>query len=271
MDKSSKNIAIVVNYFPTVSETFIVNQINSLLDSGYDVSLFSYNKAETSILHDSFKKHQLLHKVRYFVKPPANKLKRLKTFFRWTFQNFGNINWPLFFKALNVFKYGKEAYTLKLFYEAQWFLVPYEIDIIHAHFGMVGNRIAYLKAKNIIPETVKLITTFHGYDLEPKKLDYYKTQYFHLFNKANAFTVNTPYLEGLLQQVNINEKPCFILPVGLDTSFFKRSKSKKENNYFDLVFCGKLIPLKGPDLAIKVVEDNYMIHGYTSRAFTFNR
>ena len=250
----SKSIAIVVNYFPTVSETFIVNQINSLLDSGCDVSLFSYNKAETSILHDSFKKHQLLHKVRYFVKPPANKLKRLQTFFRWTSQNFGSINWPLFFKALNVFKYGKEAYTLKLFYEAQWFLVPYEIDIIHAHFGMVGNRIAYLKAKNIIPETVKLITTFHGYDLEPKKLNYYKTQYFHLFNKANAFTVNTPYLEVLLQQVNINEKPCFVLPVGLDTSFFKRSKSKKVNNYFDLVFCGKLIPLKGPDLAIEIVK-----------------
>lgn len=261
MKNPPKHIAIIVNYFPTISETFIVNQVNSLIDSGCCVSLFSYNRVKVSVVHESLKKYDLLNKVRYFIKPPASKIKRLKAFIKWTFQNLSIINWHLFFKTLNVFAYGKDAYTLKLFFEAQWFLVPYEIELIHAHFGMVGNRIAYLKSKNIIPESIKLITTFHGYDLEPNKLLDYKTEYRYLFDKADAFTVNTPYLQSLLQQVNLKKKPYYILPVGLDTSFFKRIEAKKRNSYFDLVFCGKLIALKGPDLAIEILKKLHNI-GY---------
>ncbi|WP_452231447.1 glycosyltransferase [Lacinutrix sp. MEBiC02595] len=249
-----KHIAIVVNYFPTVSETFIVNQINSLLDAGFKISLYAYHQVDLSIIHDSFTRHDLLNTVTYFVKPPTSKVARFTAFATWSLQNFKSIKWALFFKALNVFKYGKDAYTLKLFFEAQWFLVNNKTDLIHAHFGMVGNRLAYVKAKEIIPDSVKLITTFHGYDLFPNKLLDYKKEYRYLFEKAHAFTVNTPYLEGLLQQINRNKVPFHILPVGLDTSFFKRTKAKTENGYFDIVFCGKLMLLKGPDLAIAMVR-----------------
>ena len=127
--------------------------------------------------------------------PPANVLLRLLIFFKWTFQHFFKINWRLYFKCINIFKYGKEAYTLKLFFEAQWFLVPYDFEIIHAHFGMNGNRIAHLKARGIIPNQVKLMTTFHGYDLVPNRLENYEEEYKTLFKEAAAFTVNTPYLD----------------------------------------------------------------------------
>jgi colanic acid/amylovoran biosynthesis glycosyltransferase len=83
-----------------------------------------------------------------------------------------------------------------------------------------------------------------------------------LLKQAHAFTVNTPYLESLFNIVNINQIPCYILPVGLDTDVFSKQLSEKDKRYFDLVFCGKLIPLKGPDFAIEIVKrlhDN----GYT--------
>lgn len=246
-------IAFVVKYFPTISETFIVNQINGLIDLGLNVHLYAYNKVDAAIIHDSLKKHNLLYKVQYFIKPPESRIKRLQLFLNWTVQHFLSIKWSTFFRCLNIFKYGKDAYTLKLFFEAQWFLIPYDFELIHAHFGMNGNRIAYLKACGIIPKEVKLINTFHGYDLEPDKLDVYKKTYENLFKEAHAFTVNTSYLENILLQVNIFEKPCYILPVGLDTNYFERQNAKEDYKYFELVFCGKLIPLKGPDLAIKMV------------------
>ncbi|WP_417857557.1 glycosyltransferase [Xanthomarina gelatinilytica] len=261
MTADKKHIAVIVNYFPTVSETFIVNQINSLMDSGYEVSLYAYHQVEAKVLHTSFKTHNLLDRVRYFVKPPKSKVKRFTVFVQWTFKHFKQIDWSLYFKTLNVFAYGKDAYTLKLFFEAQWFLVPYQADVIHAHFGMVGKRLAYLKAKGILPETLPLLTTFHGYDLEPNQLESYKGLYKHLFVHATAFTVNTPYLEGLLNQVNCHRLPVHILPVGLDTDFFKRTKQKTDLSYFDLVFCGRLVPFKGPDLAIEIV-DRFIKMGY---------
>lgn len=249
-----KTIAIVVRYFPSVSETFIVNQINGLLDAGVQVRLFAYKKVEVPFIHDSLIKHDLLNKANYFIVPPKNILNRLFVFLKWTLLNLFKIKWNLFFKSLNVFKYGKDAFTLKLFFEAQWFLVSYDFELIHAHFGMNGNRIAYVKACGILPKTIKLITTFHGYDLVPYKLEGYKEEYIHLFKEATAFTVNTPYLEGILQQVNSHQKPCYILPVGLDTTFFEKQTTKKQTSYFDIVFCGKLIPLKGPDLAIDILS-----------------
>ncbi|SRX55335.1 glycosyltransferase [Aequorivita sp. CIP111184] len=252
---TKKSIAFVVKYFPTVSETFIVNQINGVIDAGYQVSLFAYNRVDNKVIHESLKRHDLLNRVRYFKKAPVSKLKRFFVFMKWTVKHFLKIHWPTFFRSINVFKYGKEAYTLKLFFEAQWFLLHYDFDLIHAHFGMNGERIAYLKAYGIIPKSVKIITTFHGYDLEPKNVEQYKITYANLFKYADAFTVNTPYLEGLLQQVNFCNIPHYVLPVGLDTQFFKRKNAKLKTSFFDLVFCGKLIPLKGADLAIKMVGE----------------
>lgn len=260
---TKKSIAFVVKYFPTVSETFIVNQINGVIDAGYQVSLFAYNRVDTEVIHESLKIHDLLGRVQYYKKPPVSKLKRLLVFFEWTLKHFLRIQWRRFFKSINIFKYGKEAYTLKLFFEAQWFLLPFDFDLIHAHFGMNGERIAYLKAYGIIPTSVKIITTFHGYDLEPKNLEHYRNTYANLFKYADAFTVNTPYLEKLLQQVNYCNKPHYILPVGLDTNFFKRTNPKLDTQFFDLVFCGKLIPLKGPDIAIDVVRELHKT-GYKS-------
>lgn len=257
-----KHIAIVVNYFPTISQTFIVNQINSLIAAGIEVKLYAYQEVNLPVIHASIKAHDLLHTVTYFVKPPTSKFVRIGTFLKWTYKHFNNIKWPLYFKTLNVLKYGKDAYTLKLFFEAQWFLVPNTTSLIHAHFGMVGNRIAYLKAKGILPNEIPLITTFHGYDLVPNELKTYKKSYAYLLEKANTFTVNTPYLEGILQQLIGNEKNCNILPVGLDTTFFKKNKETKDASVFKLVFCGKLFPLKGPDLAITIVKKLHDL-GYT--------
>ena len=61
-------IAIVVGTFPTVSETFIVNQIISLIEAGHFVQIFAFRKGNTQHIHSSIKKHNLLDKVIYFKK-----------------------------------------------------------------------------------------------------------------------------------------------------------------------------------------------------------
>lgn len=250
----SKQIAIVVKYFPSISETFIVNQINALKAIGYNVTLYAYHKVEGIPIHSTLHEFNLLNEVNYFVQPPKAKIKRLFTFFQWVVVHLFSINWRCLFKCLNVFKHGKDAYTLKLCYESQWFMLKHKFDIIHAHFGMNGNRIAYLKAKGIIPKSQPLITTFHGYDMMPNQIDKYKSIYKYLFEEANAFTVNTRYLQNLLLQASPNKIPIHILPVGLDTKVFEQSKETKDNSYFNVVFCGRFIMLKGPDLAVDILN-----------------
>jgi colanic acid/amylovoran biosynthesis glycosyltransferase len=245
----------VVGYFPTVSETFIVNQINGLIDAGLVVKLYAYKKVDAEVIHHSINRYDLLNNVQYFIKPPNPYLKRITVFFNWILLNRHKANWRVLFKTLNVFKYGKDAYSLKLFFESQWFLIETKIDVVHAHFGMYGNRIAYLKHQGILPNTLPLITTFHGYDLVPSRLQEYTKNYRYLWKHADAFTVNTPYLGNLLSNLNKYRKPTYTIPVGIDTDFFIQNESKTENTYFDVVFCGKLIYLKGPDTAIDILYE----------------
>ena len=149
---TQKNTAFIVKYFPTVSETFIVNQINALIDQGYHVTLYSYNNGNHAVIHESLLKHNLLRNVNYFVKPSDSKLTRLIKALKWMLKNSRTLNWRLLLTSINIFKYGKDAYTLKLFYELQWFLLKNDFDIIHAHFGMNAKRIAYLKYLGFIPK-----------------------------------------------------------------------------------------------------------------------
>ena len=118
-------IAVIVRYFPTVSETFIVNQVNSLIEEGHDVSLYSYHKSEFNDLHKSIQKHDLISNVVYFNKPPISKILRLLVFKLWVLKHLLKIDWKLLLKTLNFFKYGKEAYTLKLFFESITNVFPF--------------------------------------------------------------------------------------------------------------------------------------------------
>jgi colanic acid/amylovoran biosynthesis glycosyltransferase len=253
MSKKYK-IAIVVGTFPVVSQTFIVNQINALIDEGYEVNLYAFKKGKLDNLHQSFLKHNLLEKVQYLKKVNANYFIRFLEFFQWTITNFFKIRWSQYFKILNGFKYGNDAYSLKLFYGFHWCLTEDDFDIIHVHFAHNAYFVAYLKTLGLIPAETKLITTIHGYDLIPSKSSYYKKAYRKIFNETSLFTVNSIYTKGQLQKIAPQLNNISVLPVGLDTNYFSRKQPQSINDTFNILFCGRLIELKGPEIAISITE-----------------
>ena len=182
-------IAIVVDLFPTVSETFIVNQINSLIEAGHNVQVLAYQRGNIQQPHSSIQKYNLLSNVIYFQNKSESRSKRLIKFINWISKNFYNIHGSQLFNALNVFKHGKDALSLNLFSASQWFLSGKKFDIVHAHFGPVAQRIAFLKVKGFI-ENSKLISTFHGFDLVPNNEMVYKDTYKILLKEYDAAIVD---------------------------------------------------------------------------------
>ncbi|OUS02030.1 hypothetical protein A9Q86_05105 [Flavobacteriales bacterium 33_180_T64] len=252
--KQPLKIAIVVGTFPVVSQTFIVNQINTLIDSGHRVSLYAYKKGEIDSLHESLKKHDLLKEVIYLRKNTPKNLLRFFEFFVWTFKNLFKIRWRRYFKTINVFKYGKKAYLLSHFFAIKWSLIQDDFDIIHIHFAHNARLISYLKSVELFSSKTKLVTTLHGYDLVPSKSEFYKDAYSIVFEQTNMITVNSLYLKKQLQILQPQLNTINVLPVGLDTTFFSKTQPKIRSNFFDIVFCGRLIELKGPEIAIDIVD-----------------
>ena len=66
-------IAFIVNIFPKISETFILNQIVELVKSGIDIEIFTRSQSDESNHHDDVVKYDLLKKT-HIICLPKNKL-----------------------------------------------------------------------------------------------------------------------------------------------------------------------------------------------------
>ena len=62
MNKNRK-ILVVVTVFPSITETFILNQITDLIDKGFDITIFTYNKSKDTIIHQLFLDYNLEKKT----------------------------------------------------------------------------------------------------------------------------------------------------------------------------------------------------------------
>ncbi len=255
MHQIRNKILVIVTTFPSVSETFILNQITDLIDREYDVTIFSYNQPNEDIKHPLFTEYNLKEKTFYHFK---NEVSKLEGFFHF-----------LKFILFNIFKIDLSKLTFsqqkwKALYDLPIFLLKDKYDIIHCHFGFNGKKIAHLKKLNIIKDE-KCVLTFHGSDLTPSLIEEYKIFYKDVFRFFNAFTVNSPYLESILRKIHPEIVNLHILPVGFRKEYLKKTLiAEKKTNPKHIVFCGRLIPIKGPDKAIVILNElvkcNHNVH-----------
>ena len=63
-------IAVLVGAFPTVSETFILNQVTGLLDRGHDVRIFAGKMGNPEVIHSDIVTYGLMDRVRYSANLP---------------------------------------------------------------------------------------------------------------------------------------------------------------------------------------------------------
>ncbi len=246
-------IAIVVNKFPVLTETFIVNQITSLIDGGHDVTILSLTKGETRNSHDAIHHYNLLDKVRYLADEPKSKITRITFFIQYLLKNKKQYKVSKVLKALNVFRYKAQAISLHTFYRNQWFLGE-DFDVIHAHFASVGVFITGLRKDGFFPKS-KLAVSFHGSDIIPQNIERYKQNYKLLFEKMNLIIYNSEYTLSILEKTTTIDSRFKLLPVGLDVNKFKTAETIVRKEPFEILFCGRLVDFKAPDLAVEIVNE----------------
>ena len=243
-------IAFLVDSFPSISETFILNQITGLIDRGHEVDIYATRPELTGVRHylrkklspnegDTEKVHAAVHEYnlmdRTYAAPtiPANP----------TLRPVGDI--PLFVRnmvqnpsatieALKHFSYRNYPDHLRkpeygLFYTITPFLESprRRYDVIHCHFGPNGMRGLLLKKLGLLEGA--LITTFHGYDVTRYPKVEGKHVYDQLFDQCTIFTGGTNYLLDKVVDLGCPQSKCVKIPMGIDTSKFSRTKSLRGN------------------------------------------
>lgn len=71
-DTKPLNILFVVNCFPKLSETFILNQVTGVLDAGHNVYIYAKEK-EQARSHESYYKYNLQQRVQYHIATSRSK------------------------------------------------------------------------------------------------------------------------------------------------------------------------------------------------------
>ncbi len=244
-------IAFVVPSFPTVTETFVVNQICDMIDRGHNISIFAFHENEQQVNHEKISQYNLLERTTFLKQSKISKRKRLKAFGKYVLINHEHINFKKLLNILNVLKYGKAALNLQNYTRFQWLLVDKGFDIIHAHFGQSGAYIAEMKSFGFFAKT-PLVTSFHGYDIRPHMLSDLFSTYRNLFEETALLTVNSPYTLSLLQELQPTTRNR-VLPVGLDTKNF-RNKISTCSTVFSILFIGRLVEFKAPGLALEIIQ-----------------
>jgi colanic acid/amylovoran biosynthesis glycosyltransferase len=157
-------IAFLVGEFPSLSETFILNQITGLLDRGHDVHIYGRKPSDLSAQHSAVREYDLLDKVHYIPRIPTLKPERVWEALRMLAAARSTIGSSYLFRSLQPQKYGRVASNLQVWYAASIFgdqVASY--DVIHAHFGPNGALAVALRDLGCIEG--KIVTTFHGSDM----------------------------------------------------------------------------------------------------------
>lgn len=270
-------IAFVVDQFPVVSETFILDQITGLLDLGHQVDVYArWSPDPSAPLHPNVAAYDLLRRTTYVDEeiPPESGYWDLPAHpadgQTWLpgadapVQNRARLAAAVPVVArcrtvapdattevLDVDEYGEQAESLSALYRLDVLAsLRRSYDVIHAHFGPVARSFRFVTRLWQAP----LIVTFHGYDFSawPRRHD--PGVYARLFPSVAAVTVNSEYARGRLIDLGCPADLVHRLNVGVDVrqcSFRARQWARGEP--LRLLTVARLTDKKGHETALRAV------------------
>ena len=243
-------IAFIVNEFPSLSQTFVLNQITGLLDRGHDVDIFAETVRSGLKIHDDVKRYNLLGRTSYFLAIPHDRVFRTVQGLRYISKFVTKYPLPLL-RSLNIFKYGRKAASLELLYLIIPFLEKGPYDVIHCQLGMCGPKALLLK--QIAGVNAKLVTSFRGYDAS-STLKNNPGFYDDLFRMGELFCPVSQYLRERIIKEGCNEKKIVVFRSGIDCEKFKYfPRTIADTEVIKVLTIARLVEKKGVRYAIEAI------------------
>jgi colanic acid/amylovoran biosynthesis glycosyltransferase len=244
-------VAIISGVFPKVSETFVVNHVESLLAQGHTVDIFSdFRPKDGEILANDQQAQAMRARAIYMDVPPLAYGRR----FFLTFPRLARCARvvPGFTAAaLNPAEYGWRALSLSQvnrLYTLTY--IPRHYDVIHAHFGMVGDRFRATSALWGAP----LAVSFHGFDYNVWPLTHGKNVYHRLFRIATRVVANSENTRRRIEALGCPPaKIVRITPHWDMWRFPYRPHTRYAGEPFHALTIARLTDIKGVDDGIRAI------------------
>jgi colanic acid/amylovoran biosynthesis glycosyltransferase len=242
-------VAFLVSYFPSLSETFILDQITGLIDRGCDIDIFSDLPGKDDRVHPEVETYRL--RERAYELPSTQKyFERAVGAGRLLASNIGKSP-GVQLRSLNVFSYGQRAVSLRLFYEAVACLSRGPYDVVHCHFGPNGLR--GLMLRDIGALQGRLVTSFYGYDLSNYVRNRGRGCYSPLFSKGDLFLALSESMRRTLIELGCPEEKILVHHLGVDLNKFRSALMRSNGGAVKILTIARLVQKKGIEYGIRAV------------------
>lgn len=244
-------IAVIAGEFPKVSETFVLHHVNGLLQLGHTVDIFAeFRPQSVEFAHDALAT-SLLARTSYVDIPSLKNGKRLATAPQ-RIASSGLVAPRLTFGALNPAQYGRYALGLsqvnRLYTLAR---LQRQYDVIHAHFGMVGDRFRFASALWHAP----LVVSFHGFDATLWPQQHGRNCYRRLFQVAAAVIVNSESTRARMLSLGCpSHKIAKVYPAWDIVTFPFTAHPVREEHPFRILTVARLVEKKGIEDSINAID-----------------
>lgn len=245
-------IALFVDQFPKVSETFILNQIDGLLAFGHDITIFPREASGETKVHPIVYARRLIEKTRF----PAESLHTRvgkAAFYLWLMK-FALLHWKTRSRLKSTF--GRYIHI------GEWHaaLVAAEpvrhfggkFDVLFAHFGPSGLRASWYRDAGLV--NGPLITVFHGFDLSSHLCFYSEQMYAPLFHSGDLFLPISRFWQDKLQSMGCPAERIKVHHVGIDCEHFVfQPRTRGPGEPTILISVARLVEKKGIEYAIQAL------------------
>ncbi|MEM9483575.1 MAG: glycosyltransferase [Cyanobacteria bacterium P01_F01_bin.116] len=248
-------IAFLVNNFPMLSETFVLNQITGLLDRGHDVDIYTQNLHSWDKVHADVTAYRLRERTYEMKKVPKNYFQRILQGF-WLIITHCFKAPRLIGCSLNVFAYGHQALNLWLLYTAISLSSrpnsQRNYDIIHCQFGTQSYR--GMAFKQLLSPTPKLLVMFRGFDISYYVKQNGSTVYKRPFQYTDYCLANCNFFRQRVIDLGWPADKIAVHFSGLDVGKFRlRLRQPDPTNNIHIATTGRLVEKKGIEYAIRAV------------------
>lgn len=242
-------IAVLVSRFPSVAETFVLNQIVGLIELGHDVHVFADGSAKNVAIHDNYGKYGLLKYTHYYG-IPQNKILRIAKAILLIIR-YAPSHYDVIFRSLNVYRYGELSWSLNLLFMSIALLERGPFDIIHAQFGTLG--LFAVPLKQILSSNSRVVTSIRGSDVT-KFLQQHPGAYNRLFREGDLFLPVCEFLRERLIQEGCEKKKIVVHYSGIDCSKFEYVQRQRVfGEPIKVLTTARLVEKKGIVFAIEAV------------------
>jgi colanic acid/amylovoran biosynthesis glycosyltransferase len=241
------DIAFIVDEFPSISETFVLNQITGLLERGHDVDVYAHSLGAIDLYHPDVRRYGLLQRT-HFLACPANRWTRALTGAELCVKQMRR-NARAVLGSLNIFRYGRGASSLTLLFQTAPFFRNY--DIVHCQFGHNGKLGAILKRLGL---QKRLVVTFHGHDIRAA-VESGGALYGELWDEADCLIAISKYNHDHLLRFGGDPKKIVYHPVGIDCKRFGyQPPSADPGRSVRLLSVARLVEEKGLEFGIRALH-----------------